>query len=344
VLLAGLGGAAGLVLTAVVARALSAFRPPLAVPLAFDVAVDLRVAGFALALTVAAGLLLALVQLRRLSRADITTGLREVFAGGTAPRGRRRHWLLVPQVAGSVMLLVLAGLFARSVANASNVDRGFDVDGVGMLTFNAGASGLDEDGARAFFDRLAGEARAMRGVEAVAVTSRVPLDLYGSQSMDVGVAGEAPLAVQAARVSPGYFEVFGIPTLAGETFAAADVGEAARRVVVSRSLAARRWPGEPAVGHTVVVAGEPRTVAGVVGDARVQSLGEPLTPVIYLPMADGHTGLTRLVIRTAGLDRTLGALVDAGSRIRPDVALFERRTMTEQVSAVLLPYALGSAV
>jgi hypothetical protein len=172
----------------------------------------------------------------------------------------------------------------------------------------------------------------------------VPLDLYGSQSMDVGVAGEAPLAVQAARVSPGYFEVFGIPTLAGETFAAADVGEAARRVVVSRSLAARLWPGEPAVGHTVVVAGEPRTVAGVVGDARVQSLGEPLTPVIYLPMADGHTGLTRLVIRTAGLDRTLGALVDAGSRIRPDVALFERRTMTEQVSAVLLPYALGSAV
>jgi len=343
-LIATLGGAAGLLLTTMFARAISAFRPPLAVPLAFDVVVDLRVAAFALTLTGFAGLMLALVQLRRLRRADTMTGLRDIFSAGTATPRMRRHWLLVPQVAGSLVLLVLAGLFARSVGNASAVDRGFEVEGVGMLTFNAGAAGLDDGEARAFFERLGQEARMLSGVEAVAITSRIPLDLYGSQTLAVSVDNSAPVAVQAARVSPGYFETFQISTLAGETFTIGDLAPESRRVVVSRAFATRFWPAQSALGRALAVDGETRTVVGIVADARVQSLGETSTPLVYVPMADGHTGLTRLVVRSAGIDRALDTLIERAGGIRPDVALFERRTMAEHVEAVLLPYELGSTV
>lgn len=341
-LLAGAGGAIAIALAAAAARALSAYRPALPVPVAFNVTVDGRVIVFALILTLVAAGLIALVQIRRISRADATGSLRSSTASFQAGRSRR-HWLLVPQVAGSVILLVLAALLTRSVANASRIDPGFDPAGVGMLTFSPGTSGLDEAGSRRFLSQLAARSRERPGIRTVTIADRIPLDLYGSQAVTISVDGGPETGVQTARVAEDYFLTLGIPVLEGRAFTAADLAGAGRIAVVNQAFAHEYWPAGPASGRTISLEGRSFVVGGVVGDAKVQTLSEPPTPMLYLPLDSGFAGIVRLIVKTTGPpDATLEAISRDAGTLRADVTVVEQRTMSAHVSVMLLPFQLGS--
>ncbi|MEZ5318949.1 MAG: ADOP family duplicated permease [Vicinamibacterales bacterium] len=356
-LIAATGGATGLALAAMASRAISTFRPPLPVPLAFDVRVDWRVAAFAASLAFGVALLLSLASLRQLARRERAAGVRAALAGTTPLTRSRRHWLLVPQIAGSTVLLVLAALGARSVTAASRVDPGFDVAHAGFLAFDPGTSGLDEAASRRFFEALTTRALETPGVVAAAVADRMPLDLYGSRSVGVSIeggsvdggrrAGESieggAGGVQAAAVTGGYFDALGIPITAGRTFDVAALRGPSDAVIVSASFVRRYWPSGPALGRTLTVDGRRRTVVGVVADVKVATLGEPPTAMVYVPLSEGYAGLRRVIVRTTGDPReALAGLAGAAAGIRPDVALFEQRPMREHVGLLLLPFALAS--
>jgi predicted permease len=343
ILIAGLGGVLGLAMTAALTSWISGYRPPLPVPIAFDVSVDAAVLVFVIALTGAAGILLAAAQLWRLRRADFSSGLRDWMAAAGGVSAGRRHWLLVPQVAGAVVLLVIAGLLTRSVASASRVDLGFDIESVGMLTFNPGGGGLDEEDARQFFEGVADLARATSGVTAVTVTDRIPLGQYGSRTINVRVDGSELQGVQTARLAGDYFDVFGIALRAGRVLEPVDLVSGSS-IVVNEAFVSRFWPSGIGVGQTVIIADQPREVVGVVADVKVETLGEAPTPVVYQPLVRGYASVVRVAMRTDGApESAMEAVVRDVDRLRPNVALMERRTMAENVGLLLTPFEIGSA-
>jgi predicted permease len=190
------------------------------------------------------------------------------------------------------------------------------------------------------------------GVEVAAVTDRVPLDLYGSQSttIDIGEASASQgnaLTVQHAHVESDYFRTLGIPIKRGRTFSAVEQ-EAGRPVVVVSEAAARQyWPGRDAIGQRLRLgeSGESYEVIGIASNAKVQSLGESPEALIYRPMSTGYPRLLRLVVRTPGDTRALmTALTAAVDDVDPTVAVFESTTMREHVNVMLFPFRMAAVL
>lgn len=342
-LLGASGGVLGLLVASAIARALSSYRPPLPVPLAFDVAIDVRVALFAVLLTIAVSALAGLALVRRLARRDVVSLRAAVLA--PALQRSRRHWLLVPQVAGSLVLLVVAALLTRSVAGLAGVSHGFDERGVGMVTFNPGTSGLSPGETQRFFDDLLSRTRAAAGVAHAALADRIPLDLYGSQAVEIVTEARETAAVQVTRATENYFEALGIPARAGRLFTPADVSGGAPVAVVSDAFARRFFPGASAVGQVVTAGGTTYQIAGVAADAAVQSPGEAPAPMLYLPLRTPLAGLIRVVVKTSGdVTNALAAIVRNAAAIRPEVALFERRTMAEHLALTAMPFKAATVL
>jgi predicted permease len=353
-ILAFLGGLGGVVVAFALASLLVSFRPPLPVPISLDVGVDLRVVLFATGLTTAAVLLFGLVPALQVSRGDLVTPLKTEGSALTRRSGlfRLRGVFLVPQIALSLVLLVVAGLFVRSVANAAAMDPGFRVDRTALIALDLGLSGYSDSAAGSFYATLERRLGASGDSVSVTVTSRIPLDLYGNQSTTVSVARtaggadeEAPL--QFGEVDARYFDVLGIPLLRGRTFDDADLSSDARVAIVSAHAARAFWPNEDPIGRALLVGDERRRVevVGVVGDVKVQSLGEPPQRFIYLPASGREARLLRVIARGP---TEASALVERLRRevttLDPQVAVFESRTMADHLDVMLFPYRIAASV
>jgi len=352
--LAALGGAGALVLAGWLAVFLIGFKPPLPVPLSFDVHLDQAVVLYTAGLTVLAALLMGLLPALRSSRPALLPALKGDETGAV----RRRRWglrqsLLVPQVAISFVLLLVAALFAHSVGRADAVDPGFDLDRGALVALNLGLSGYDEARARAFYDELARRVEARPGVGAVAVTDRIPLDLCGSQSTTLTREGdnatEPPVAGQMGHVGAGYFDVLGIAILRGRAFTAADMQPGAPVAIVSAEAARRLWPGDDPIGRQVRLGGERGPwveVVGVAADAKIQSLGESPLPFVYRPLGSGYTGLLRVVARVDGDPaRAVGWLrEDVEALSSSEVAVFDSGTMSDVLGVMLFPFRMAAAL
>ncbi len=357
VLLVAGGTALALLLATWLAGLIVGFKPPLPVPLSFDVHVDGRVIAYTAALAAATALLMGLGPALRSSRTAVVPTLR-----GRVESSRRRRWwglrqsLLVPQVAVSFVLLLVAALFTHSVSRAGAVDPGFDASRGAFVALNLGLSGYDEQRAAAFYDALLARADSTPGVRAAAITDRIPLDLYGSQSItltpDVGGAAGTPVAGQMGHVGVGYFDALGIPIERGRGFTRDDLLAAAPVAILSADTARRFWPGVDPVGQRVRLGDESEpwlTVVGVTADVKVQSLGEANVPFVYRPLAAGHTALLRVVARTDDEPaRAVAQLREDVAALDPRVAVFDSGTLGDVVDVMLFPFrmiaALGTAL
>jgi putative ABC transport system permease protein len=347
-LLAGAGAAVALVLTNGLAALIVGFKPPLPVPLSFDVRVDGRVIAYTAGLAVLTAILMGLAPALRSSRTAVVPTLR----GVPDPSRRRRWWglrqsLLVPQVTVSFVLLLVAALFAHSLSRAGAVDPGFAVNRSAFVALNLGLSGYDEPRAEAFYDALTRRMASLPGLRAVAVTDRIPLDLYGSQSatlMPDDPARGPAVDGQMGHVGPGYFEALDIAIVRGRAFSRADMQPGAAVAIVSAETARRFWPGVDPIGRRLRLgadAGAPwLTVVGVAANVKVQSLGESPLPFVYRPLV-GHTALLRIV---AGTDddpvRTATAMRETVAAIDPGVAVFDSGTLTDVLGVMLFPFRL----
>ncbi len=268
---------------------------PTLLPRTGEIDVNTTVLAFALALSLAAGVLFGLVPALNVTGSDIREGLGQGGRGLTGGRSRRwlRAGLVVGEVGLAVVLLVATGLLVRSYAALEAEDPGFRTEG--RLVFEtpmAGAEYRDAERLRAFQDATLTRLRALPGVEAAAISSLIPIEgsdevwgfwLEGRTSGD----GQEDGNTLFYRVTPGYFEAMGIPLLAGRGITAEDREEGRPVVVVSASLVERHFPGENVIGRQIRFGRDPddprEEIVGVVGEVQHYRLGRDNIAEVYVP-------------------------------------------------------------
>ncbi|TAN20609.1 MAG: ABC transporter permease [Acidobacteria bacterium] len=303
-LVLALGGcAAGMVFGMGASRALSTLPPQFGLPVVIRFTFDWRVFGFgcamALVMAVAAGLLPAW----RAASADPNQSLRGPEANAT---GRRRQWLrsslVVAQVAGSLMLLIVGGLFVRSLQYAQHRPLGFQAEGLWNFELNVSGAGYTTAQGQRFFAQLLPAVRALPGVRGASLAMTHP---FGTDQDDgpVHQQGKSTPSIDSTinRVSPEYFKTMEIPLLQGRAITANDTAHSPSVAVVSARLAQALWPGKSAVGQQVALggAGQLTTVVGVAAEV-LQNSFSAAQPAIYFALAQHYIPREILQVRTSG--------------------------------------------
>ena len=285
-LLAGLGGAAGLLLAVLSNRLLNRLELPAAVPLGLELGLDSRVVLFTLALAGLTAVVFALAPALESARADLTASMKEGGRGGRRGGQRLQASLVLVQVSLSLVLLVCAGLSMRSMLNASRVDPGFDPRGVVTAAVDPALQGWDRERWGEFYQRLREDLASVPGVSGVGYASHLPLSLAVNTSTvfterHLDLPSEERPEIDVAWVSPGYFESMGIRLLQGRPFGEGDRPDGPRVAVVNETLARSFWPEQGALGRTVTIDGREHAVVGVVEDGKYRTLGESPLPFVY---------------------------------------------------------------
>ncbi|HEX7049885.1 MAG TPA: ABC transporter permease [Longimicrobiales bacterium] len=351
--LALLGGGAGLLIALWLTDLLTGFQPPLPLPIALDVGLDGRVVSFALAVSVLTGIIFGLVPALEASRPELVPALKD--ESGAARVGGRRPWLrsalVVGQVAVSLVLLIGAGLFVRSLRNAAAVDLGFDPEGVLLATLMLDLEGYTPAEGRVFYTRLLERVEALPGVESAAVAEVVPLMIGNQQRRSVSIEGYEPAPGEDMEfdfngVSAGYFELMRMPLARGRGFTAEDREGAPLVVVVNETFARRFWPGEDPIGKRLSYRRDAfAEVVGVVRDAPVRSRAEPQRAQFFIPHAQDYRGNMMLHVRTAGDPAALAPAVRGAVReLDADLALLNVTTLEQAVGGSLLPQRAAAAL
>ncbi len=302
------GGAAGLVAAKWARDALWAMRPPWLSLSGVRPALDGTVFAYAVAAVLVAGLSFGLIPAFRATRVDLATDLKE-RGGRRASRGAR-FWLVGGQLALSVVALIEAGLFARSIQNALRIDPGFTAGRLAIVAFNLSDGSYSESKGRDFERRALESVASLAGVESAALAKDPPLHVSMSRIMIVeGREADGGSFIRASIVSPGYFNTVGIPILSGRAFGVLDSPDSERVVIVNRTAAALYWPGLDPVGRRVSFTTDPKPVEviGVARNADYLAIGEPPQPMIYLSLSQYYFPTAVLHIRTHGDPRLVVA-------------------------------------
>jgi putative ABC transport system permease protein len=307
-LLAALGGALGMLVADYGVSALVALSPPES-PRVSAIGINGTVFAFALGITTLIGLAVGLIPALHASRSDLHTGLQQVSQRSTGGHQLTRRALVVAEVALSLVLLVSAGLLLRSMQRLFAVSPGFDASN--LLTMQVQTSGhrFDDDGTtHRFFEQALEAARHVPGVSAAALTSQLPLsgdtDEYGVH-FESNPAPEEDHTAFLYVVTPGYFEVMGIPLRRGRLLDTHDKAGASVAVLISESLAKRRFPAADPIGQRLHIGpndGPWNTVVGVVGDVKQTSLALSRPDAVYITPTQWRfaNGAMSLVVRARG--------------------------------------------
>jgi predicted permease len=308
-LLALLGGVLGMVIAYWAQGVLWAQRPPALAADAIDLTPNLRVLGFTALTSVLTVVLFGLVPALTASRPDLVSELKQ--RGGPAIGGNRpfalRNLLVAGQVALSLVALIGAGLFVKSLGNAQRIDPGFDHDKLAVLTVDLGAQGYDEARAREFYRQMLERAAALPGVERATLATGIPLFQGGfartvfPEGVDTSDRKNGRL-VQLNTVEPGYFETMGIRLRRGRDFAESDQESSPKVVVINETMAKQFWPGQDAVGKRFKFFGQEwwNEVAGIAADGKYNFIGEEPQPHIYLSLRQVYDPAVSLHLRTKG--------------------------------------------
>ncbi len=291
--LAAIGGCIGstiaIVGTAFVVRQIVSHMPPGFPSLIIPVGSDIRVLAFAMALTVVTGLAFGLVPALRASRAELTAAMKDEGADRsdrTRPGGLLRHGLLAAQMAGSMVLLLAAGLLTRGLARSQTIDPGFATANVSVATFDLEAAGYDQARADTFRRLLVERVAALPGVDAVAQARVTPLSGSHVQTVFYG-QDDRLIRVELNSITPAFFSMLGIPIVAGRAFSDEECSADRSVVVVSESAARGLWPGRNPVGQRLREDAGKRSidfeVVGVAKDAQVSRLSKSDSMYLYFP-------------------------------------------------------------
>jgi predicted permease len=352
VIIALLGGAAGLVLATWGIKAIVAMSPE-AVPRLDQAQLDPPTVAFALALSLVSALLFGVVPALRLAGSDLHTSLKEGYRGSAAAgvRDRLRRALVVAEVALTLVLLVGAGLLIRSGIRLQRVEPGFDPSHLftGAVTLPRAAYPAPEPIVRTFRD-LREAVRGVPGVESAALVFAVPMT---GTNASAGVNPEGRPEDASSRVSvalhlatPGVFETMRIPIRAGRDFTEDDRDGSPRVSIINEAMAQTVWPGENAIGKRFGLLRDSADapiwweVVGVAGDAREIGLRDAPRPGMYLALAQappiilGALQQTMYVVaRTRGEPMTYTrAIQSIVAKVDPSLPLFSVQSMEERLA------------
>jgi predicted permease len=343
VLLFLVGGTVGVLLAGWVARLLPALLPPMPGRIELDLGLDARVLVFALALSVATGVLFGMLPALQASRTDPLPTLKSAGEARGAAGTRLRSAFVVGQISMSLLLLVTAGLFGRALRDTLSSNLGFDPDGVVVARLDLAPHGYDAARGREFFRRLHEATQALPGVEAASLAAMAPLSGSSMTTLiDVPATASGERreheSTHYSTAGAGYFELLRMRITRGRSVVETDAYGAPGVVVVNESLARRHWPDGSAVGRQIVWGGTPLEVVGVVDDGSVQKLGEPSPPFFYLPAEQRYSARAVILARAPDLEAaTLAGIRRAVHALDPDVPLQEPIPLPALVGRSLFP-------
>ncbi len=327
------------------------------IPLRLDAEFDARVFTFALVVAVATGIGIGVWPAWRASRADARAALHD---GGRAhsdsrDRQRLRRLFVVAQIAGSLVLLVVASLFVRSLWSAERIDLGFDANRLITVRLDPKQIGYDEARTITFYDELQRRAAALPGVESAAIAFTTPMS-YLVNGGQVYVEGQSlpesgqPPALFMNRVGRNYFPTVGIPIVRGRGFVETDehYTPLTRRVaIVNELMAAKYWPGEDPIGKRFRAfdpAGPFLEVVGVARDSKYVLIFEQPRPYFYMPL-ERAISLRTLHVRTFGPPAALAPLIEKEIKdLAPGLPMAELQTMQQSLAGLFgfLIFRVGS--
>jgi predicted permease len=259
--------------------------------------------------------------------------------------------LVVFQVALSVISLVGAGLFVRSLQNALRIDPGFETEKLLVMTFNVGAQGYDRPRSQDFFRRVQERVQGVPGVQAASLGSKAPLAPGFMRSVFVegeeAAAGGKGRLVLTNMVSTKYFETLGVTLLTGRDFNDADTEQSPKVAVINETMARNFWPGQDAVGRRFKFFGDEAfiQVVGVVRDSKYVTVGEAPTACVHLPLRQGNAARVTLHIRTAGDPAGVaGAVRREVQALEPTLPVTEVGTISERIGQDLWAPRMGAGL
>jgi predicted permease len=353
-LLAMFGAATGIALGTWATHWIVDLRLASFIPVTLDFGLDWRVVAYVLGATLCTGLLVGLWPALRVARANVNQALREGGRSGSsgAARHRVRSILVGAQMAGSLILLIIAGLFARSLQSVQRMYLGFEPDHLLNVILDPHEVGYDEARTNTFYIELEDRIRALPGVRSVSQSYSVPMGNYSDEDI-VKVedhptpVGQHPPTIMDNFVDPPYFQTMRIPLLRGRGFTDSDNDTSTRVAVVNQAMAQRFWPNEDAIGKRFEAKGSIWQVVGIAQNGKYAFISEDQQPFMYLPLKQSFMSMRVLQVRTSNAPEALIAPAQQVIKgIDPGLPIFSLITMNDSLAGAngFMIFRLGAAL
>jgi predicted permease len=339
--LALVGDVAGIIVARLAMSAIVALGAG-SIPRLSSLSLDAKLLGFSLVIASISAVGFGIAPAMHAARARPGDVLREQSRSATSggAQMRTRQWLVVSQVALAFVLLVGAGLLIASLQRLRSVDIGVTPKGVLTFELHLPDARYDSVARARFYDEVAVRLAALPGVRAAGAVSRLPVTgpfhSWGARAASGTLVGTEQAGTEADQrvITGGYFAAVGIPLIDGRVFDARDDASAPVRVVVSRSLAARLYPGEKAVGQRIRVAGVDREIIGVVGDVATDGEGR-LRHYVYHAhrqfAGNRNWALTQVVRGSGSPDALQPAVREAIAQMDPQLVVYKPQPLAEVI-------------
>jgi predicted permease len=347
VILAGLGGVAGIVLAVAMTRGLLALVPADGNPLLVRPEPDLRILFFTLAVTLVTGVLFGLLPALRASRPDLAPTLKDNAGSivGHSSSLYLRKGLVTAQVSLSFLLLFGAGLFLRSLDNLKAKETGFErMDNLITFQLTPAQNGYSDERADNFYNELLDRLRASPGVRSAALAT-VPLLAGDEWDSTISVEGHTAADGENMQafmnmLSPGYFQTMGVALLEGRDFDRRDEAETAKTAMVNRRFAEHYFPGRSAIGRRIGFGGAPGTkldieIVGVVEDTLYEGPREGVRRQVFRPR-QGNMGVAAYVRSTQASAAAFAAVRGEVRKLDASLPVFQVKTLAGQLDETLL--------
>jgi predicted permease len=348
-----IGGLGGVLLAVWGTGVMSSVRLPVPIPIEVDLRPDALVLGFGLALALGTGIAFGLAPALQSTNPMLMAALKNESRRGGSSGSRMRRVFVMGQIGLSLLLLLAAGLFLRSLQRAAAIDAGFDPADVHMISLNLSMDGYDEERGAVFTNTLLERVRVLPGVTEASVAVDLPMDFgsHGTVAFPEGYQSTNPpggLFVDYNAVSEGYFETLRIPVRRGRTFMSTDRDGTMPVAIVGSTFAERAWPGEEPIGKNLRfgAADAPlRTVVGIADDVKNQAITDTPEPFVYVPYAQSYQPSITLLVQSASPDTGMAETIRQAIRaIDPGMSLTQVELVADYTGLGLLPQRIAASV
>jgi predicted permease len=356
VLLALLGGAFAVLITHWLTDLLLAFKPT-EIPFSLDLSQDIRVFIFAFVLSFVVGTVFALVPALQATKVDVASDLKEENLFQGYRRSRLRSFAIVVQVALSLVLLITAGLFVRSLSTATTLSPGFDTANMYVMPLNPTLVISDEVKLETFYRDLLARVGAIPGVRSVTLSRFIPM---GGAADRVGVMaagqeppseGRQPPGIFYNLIAPNYFNALDFPVVRGRAFTDQDRAGSPNVIIVNEAMARQFWPDEEPIAKRVRIRDQEFEVVGVAKNIKYRSLVEEPRPYFYVPALQSKVAqfpaeemLLQVRTENQNSQSVTQQVRKEVQSLEPNLPLFGMTTMDERMRSSLLPTQLAGTI
>lgn len=330
------GGTLALLMTMWSAGTLATFFPPLRLPLTINGHVDRRVLLVTILVSLLTAVLSGIVPALRASRLSPNSILKDeaLNASGGLNKSRIASGLVIAQVALSLLLLVCAGLFVRSLQQAQKINPGFDSSHMLVASFDLDPLGYSNARGTEFERQVVERVKQQPGVQSAVLADFSPLSftIHSEGVLPEGYVRRPHESVEVDRgiVGPGYLETLRTPMIAGRDFTEQDNASTARVAIVNQAFVDRYWPGRNAIGKHIQTGSGTWTVVGVAANGKYRRLVYEFAPLVLLPLAQHYESEVILQVRTTGDPQSMAMAVEqAVHELNPNLPIYDVTTMKE---------------